>query len=128
IDRDELPLLLPVLSKVNLVVGATLVIGLSSLLLVLFNAKSKDKNLTASERTGKNRKNGEQSLDSEGESDVESDVEIKEYEDLLAQQQPLDELSNKILATLCKKIEASQAALYFTKISPEKRFLELTGT
>lgn len=123
---EDVPTLLPVLARVNIAVGSTLVLGFAAIVALLFSRRK----IIASTEAKKQKAGQESNKEEHSAASVEVfDFDTKVYEDVFANKQlSAEEVANQLLATLCKQIEASQGAIYFTKKEKEQRILELRAS
>ncbi len=130
LDVDEMESISPVLYKLNLAVGATLLIGLAAIIVLLFS-RTNEAGLelnTASSKNSQETKQGSAVSDSVFDDEEENDVDVQEYQKLFGSKLPVEELSTQMLTRLCGQIEASQAAIYFANKTKNQRLLELKGS
>lgn len=130
LDIDEMQSITPVLSKVNLAVGATLMIGLTAIIVLLFsrtNDSDKKQDVAAfnKNKDAKDASNG--NIDSFDDEEHDN-IDVQEYQKIFDSKLSVEEVSTQMLTRLCGQIEASQAALYFTNKSKNQRLLELKGS
>lgn len=124
---EDVPELLPILSRVNIAVGSTLVLGFAAIVALLFSRRQTG----AGAVQAKKQKTGEES-NKEDENAATVDVfdfDTKVYEEVFANKKlTTEEITNQLLAILCKQIEASQGAVYFASKEGGKRILELKAS
>ena len=127
LDIEEIPALLPVLTKVNIAVGATLFVGLTVIVMFLFSSRGNE-NFQINSGSAEKRSTKSATEEREATEAMESDIETREYEVLFTAKNSPEELSDNVLTMLCKELEASQGAVYFAKKTKEQRLLELKGS
>lgn len=130
LDIDEVKSLGPVLFKVNIAVGATLMTGLAAIIVLLFskgNNSAIKQEATASNKQNEAKEGAAVNQDDFNDEE-ENNIDVREYQKLFAEKLPLEELSTQLLTRLCSQIEASQAALYYTNKTKNQRLLELKGS
>lgn len=129
LEIQDMKSITPVLSKINIAVGATLLIGLATIIVLLFSRSGESDMMLETSGIKNNDKVGGSGNQNFGSDEKEEDnVDVQDFEKLLSEKLSLEELSTKSLTHLCKKIEASQAALYFTNKTKGQRLLELKGS
>src|SRR5690606_32194848 len=101
---EDVPELLPILSRVNIAVGSTLVLGFAAIVALLFSRRQTG----AGAVQAKKQKAGEES-NKEDENAATVDVfdfDTKVYEEVFANKKlTTEEITNQLLAILCKQIE-----------------------
>ena len=128
LNIQEMKSITPVLSKINIAVGATLVVGLLAIIVLLFSKASENH---GSMDTNVEKKNSDKEGDSnnfQDEDEEEDSLDVKEYEKLFDSKLSVEDLSTQCLTILCKQLEASQGALYFSNLTKNQRLLELKGS
>lgn|SRR5690606_688534 len=123
---EDVPALLPVLSRVNLAVGSTLGLGFAAILALLFSRRKVE---TGTVHTKKLNNRDETNKEDTGETVEVFNFDTKVYEEIFANKKlTTEEVANQVLAILCKQIEASQGAVYFAYKTAGKRTLELKAS
>lgn len=125
IDIKDIPALLPVLNNINLIVGATLLVGFLSIVSLLFAKERRTEESILTEIRLRQEKDKEEDEASKEAANI--GFNTKDYEALFSGKQTED-IPTSLLTLLCKQLEASQAALYFTKKTKDQRVLELKGS
>ena len=123
---EDVPALLPVLSRVNIAVGGTLTLGFVAIVALLFSRSKAD--VVAVQ--AKKQKTGHESDREDSADTVEVfDFDTKVYDEVFANKKlTIEERANQLLASLCKQIEASQGAVYFAHKEGGQRVLELKAS
>ena len=128
IDLTVIKELSPLLNQTNFIVGLTLVLGLSSIILALYllNFNKTAEKIIYVEKTESHKQ------------DEDNKEELIKSENLAKQiknlQSGLEEIKDKkskyekVLSSLCMKIEASQGIVYSVKKDKKKRYIELFTT
>jgi len=128
IDLTVIKELSPVLNQTNFTVGLTLILGLSSIILSLYliiYTKTAEKIIYV-EKTESEKRNYDNK-----EEQVKKDNLAKQVNDI---QSGLDAIKDrkskyeKLLASLCMKIDASQGILYSVQKEKKKRYIQLFAT
>ncbi len=130
LNVDEMKSITPVLFNLNLAVGATLMMGLAAVIVLLFSKTNELDHRQDADTVSKSKetKGGSEAGENVFDDEEENDVDIREYQKLFDTKLPVEELSTQMLTRLCGQIEASQAALYFTNKTKNQRLLELKGS
>lgn len=128
LNIQEMKSITPVLSKINIAVGATLVVGLLAIIVLLFSKASENHGSmdTNVEKKNSDKEGGSNNFQDEDEE--EDNLDVKEYEKLFDSKLSVEDLSTQSLTILCKQLEASQGALYFSNLTKNQRLLELKGS
>lgn len=125
IDIKDVPALLPVLNKIYIAIGATLLVGFFSIVSLLFSKERKTGGTALSKEELRQEKENKDKATAEA---TGSSIDTKAYESLFSGKQTIEETSTNLLTLLCKQLEASQGALYFTKKLKDQRVLELKSS
>ena len=128
IDLTVIKELSPLLNQTNFIVGLTLVLGLSSIILALYllNFNKTAEKIIYIEKTESHKQDEDNK-----EEQIKSENLSKQINKL---QSGLDEIKDKkskyekVLSSLCMKIEASQGIIYSVKKDKKKRYIELFTT
>ncbi|MFW5760357.1 MAG: GAF domain-containing protein [Cyclobacteriaceae bacterium] len=129
VDQETIKSLAPVFTELNIVMWSALILALVAIMLQLFNNNSTNSDLLFDEKEKENAI-GLESEFQQIQQDVITDqrFSIKEYEKILEKNNDLKRILNKVLWTVCKELEASQAAIYRVVDESETRYIELFAT
>lgn len=123
---EDVPALLPVLSRLNVAVGSTLGLGFTAILALLF---SRRRSQAGTVQTKKQKVEHQGNNEGAGETVEIFDFDTKVYEEVFANKKlTTEEVANQVLALLCKQLEASLGAVYFAQKAGGKRVLELKAS
>lgn len=112
----------PVLIKLNLVVGFTLMVGIA---ILVFMYNNKNENIIYVEK--KEQKREDKKGDTE-ETDEEHKLSAAFINDLIKTEKDEQKILDKALTGICKKIEAGVGVIYDVKKDKNKRSLEMRST
>lgn len=126
IDYDTIEQMKPVLNQLYWTTGAVLILGLLSLVIIIFNDRLGDEdNIVYVEAFNEKGKKNQDAKDENKDGLEDSLKEIKKaIEDNKADKQELD----KVLSLACKKLKACQGALYISRTENERKYIELIAT
>lgn len=127
VEKETIQSLTPVFTELNIVVWSGLILGLIALMLQLFNNQGKNNEFVFEESDNEEKREDEIQQQQE-ERTADQNFSLKAYEKILQHEGELKRKLNKILWTVCKELEASQAAIYQTIEKEDKRFIELRAT
>lgn len=128
VDQEAIKSLTPVFTELNIVVWSGLITGLIALMLQLFNNNNKDVDQEYHEISTSMDKEMEDESEQDDKEEVDQKFCVAKYEKILQGEGELKKILNKVLWTVSKDLEASQAAIYQTTEGDEKRFIELIAT
>src|SRR5690606_30878214 len=118
---EDVPALLPVLSRLNVAVGSTLGLGFAAILALLFSRRRAQ---AGTVQAKKQKTEHEGNNEATGETVEVYDFDTKVYEEVFANKKlTTEEVANQVLALLCKQLEASLGAVYFAQKAGGKRVL-----
>ncbi len=112
----------PVIIKLNLVVGFTLLAGMA---ILVFMYNNKNENIIYVEK--KEQKREEKDTDDE-ESDEDHKLSAAFINDLIKSEKDEQKILDKSLTGICKKVEAGVGVIYTVKKDKSKRLLEMKST
>jgi len=112
----------PVIIKLNLVVGFTLLVGMA---ILVFMYNNKNENIIYVEK--KEQKREEKETDDK-ESDEDHKLSAAFINDLIKSEKDEQKILDKALTGICKKVEAGVGVIYTVKKDKSKRLLEMKST
>lgn len=128
IDLTVIQELSPVLNQTNFIVGLTVSLGLASIILTLFllNYNKTAEKIIYVEKT-------ESQKQKEGTREEQAKMEdlANQVKDIVSGSEDIDDIKlryEKMLSSLCMKIDASQGIVYSVKKEKNKRYIELFAT
>lgn len=127
IDMLDLYRIKPILAKVNIFLGAGTILGLITIiLLIIADKRSTTENIVYVESFRKKSTENNGSVTETEEADETSDHKKTEILEIINDNKKSSlDCCNKVLLHLCSSLEASTAALYLSRKSGKKRFIEL---
>lgn len=129
VDQETIKSLTPVFTELNIVMWSVLILALVAIMLQLFNNNSSGSDLLFDEKEKENAIEIEKEIQQTDQDEItDQKFSIKEYEKILENNSDLKRTLNKVLWTVCKELEASQAAIYRVVDESEKRYIELFAT
>jgi len=119
----------PMFNKLNISIAVVLGLGMTSLVLLLFNEKASSSNQQYYVAGKAKESNLVTDQQAEEHSEGEGNKEIMQKADQVLKES-IDAKSafNKILSTVCKEFEASQGAIYLAGMEDDKRYIELISS
>lgn len=126
IGETEIVQIKPVLYNINIIVSITLLSGLlSTIFLLLFKGDNSHGQITYIETSDKTKKTDANPLKKNEECINYNNGELENMNSIIENSASVEEAGTKILSTLSKRFEASQAALYKSITTENKRYLRL---
>lgn len=116
----------PIFNKLNVSITVVLGLGITSLVLLLFNDKSHSANhqYFVAEKIKETKIANNEQIEEQG----EDGLILQKTDKILAENKELKIVSNNILSAVCKEFEACQGAIYKTVIEENKRSIELISS
>ncbi|MDQ3394732.1 MAG: GAF domain-containing protein [Bacteroidota bacterium] len=114
----------PIFNKLNISIAIVLGLGMTSLILLIFNDRTASSNLQFSvAEKAKEEENAEWNY-SEEQSEM-NELVIQKIDQIIAENTDLKIASNKVLSAVCNEFEASQGAIYEACAEDNTRKVEL---
>ncbi len=125
LDLKVIGQLEPILSQIYLIVGATALLGLIAITLLILGSRVYQDKASVSSRQLKDEKAANKDLEKNGMEKEIITMDQEAIESLIISENDMASVFTEALSVICKKLEASQAAAYIARQEDDKHFIEL---
>lgn len=126
IGTEDITQIYPVLLFLNIITGTTLLVGLlAAIFLWLLSGDSQFEDFTYTESFAKVKKDKDVDTEKNEEEHTIDGKHLDAFREIIKAEKSKEDAGTKILSALCRKLEASQAALYSRSDKGKKRLLHL---
>ncbi len=125
VDLNQVKLLEPLFLEYNLLIGFVLAIGLTAMVLHILNNSTNRKSDLIYVETFNKGQHEQELTDNRGKNSGKTEELLVNVEPLIASEENYRMVFNTALSQICKKLEASQAAVYQVKKKANSKYIEL---